>query len=64
MSLIKLAFVAIRSPAALALARKLGTVWIMAFVAASGGIISRRFHKEEPPRRPPRWQPPSQRRGP
>lgn len=47
------------SPATLALAKKLGSVWLFSFVAASGGIIARQWHREPQPRQsdPPARRP-------
>lgn len=42
----------VTSPTTLALAKKLGSVWLFSFVAASGGIVARHWHRDVGPNRP------------
>lgn len=43
----------VTAPATLALAKKLGSVWLFSFVAASGGIIARKLHHDRSEPQPP-----------
>lgn len=46
-------------PATIAVVRRLGSTWLFSFVAASGAILARRWHREQQQQqRPPMRQRP------